>query len=170
MKEGNYAECVVPRLPRMKDGMIKGLLLLGGCVLTIGGFILHPILLFAAALAWFAIFSFWSRFNVVYEYVFVDGQIDFDKIMGGDARKNAKRIDLDNALIVAPERSHSLDSYRNNPSIKVFDFTSGSPEPGNPIFTVINQGEKGLERVLFEPDENMVLLMKKKAPRKVEEY
>ena len=44
--------------------------------------------------------------------VFVDGQIDFDAIYGGEQRVNIQKIDLEKVDIVAPEQSHALDSYQ----------------------------------------------------------
>ena len=47
--------------------------------------------------------------------MFVDGQIDFDAIYGGEQRVNIQKIDLEKVDIVAPEQSHALDSYQQIP-------------------------------------------------------
>ena len=39
------------------------------------------------------------RLHVEYEYVFCDGQLDFDKISGGMKRKNMLRIDFENLVV-----------------------------------------------------------------------
>ena len=168
MNESSYSECVVARRQTIKDYAIKGLLVAIAIGITVAGLFLS-ILLFVAAITWYALFTFWGRFNVVYEYVFVDGQIDFDKIMGGDARKHLKRVDLDTATVVAPLRSHSLDGYKHLQG-KAIDFTSLDPANESKIYVIVNKGDKDTEIIRFEPDENMIALMKKKAPRKVQEY
>lgn len=168
MNEGNYGECTVVRKATTKDFVIKGLLIAGASLLTFLG-VLVPFLLLVAAIAWYLIFAFWSRFNVVYEYVFVDGQIDFDKILGGNARKHIKRIDLDTAIVVAPQRSHALDGYKHLQG-KPFDYTSLDPERENLVYVIVNKGKTDNEIIRFEPDESMLALMKKKAPRKIQEY
>ncbi len=38
---------------------------------------------------------------------FVDGQIDFDRIIGGESRKTMKRMILEKVEVVAPEHSHA---------------------------------------------------------------
>ena len=41
----------------------------------------------------FGLIWYWPRFKVEWEYVFCDGQLDFDMIQGGERRKNILRID-----------------------------------------------------------------------------
>ncbi|MBP5411076.1 MAG: hypothetical protein J6Y26_04090 [Lachnospiraceae bacterium] len=168
MNESNYCECVVPRKSTTKDFAIKGILITLASIVTVLG-VAIPILLFVAAIGWYLIFTFWARFQVVYEYVFVDGQIDFDRILGGSVRKSGKRIDMDTVTLVAPERSHALDGYKHLQT-KPIDYTSLDPERSNLVYVIINKGDKDTEIIRFEPDENLIAHMKKKAPRKVEEY
>lgn len=104
------------------------------------------------------------RLNVEYEYVFVDGQLDFDKIIGKAKRKTLLRIDLEQAEIIAPMNSHSLDGYTYVASEKK-DFSSGNKD-SKPYVIVANVEGKKL-RIIFEPSEKMVTMMKQKSPRKV---
>lgn len=106
---------------------------------------------------------FWPRFNVEWEYVFVDGQIDFDTISGGEKRKTRLRIDLEEAEVVAPQNSHALDAYRH---YKVRDYSSLRKDARKYV-AVVKIGEEGLNQIYFEPSEKMIELMKTKAPRKV---
>ena len=168
MNESSYGECVVARKATTKDFCIKTLLISLASIITLAA-IMIPVLLFVAAIGWYLIFTFWTRFQVVYEYIFVDGQIDFDKIMGGSARKHIKRIDLDTVTTVAPARSHALDGYQHL-STKPLDYTSLDPERENLVYVIVNKGAKDAELIRFEPDENFITLMKKKAPRKIQEY
>ena len=168
MNESNYGECVVARKQTVKDYAIKGLLIALAISITVAGLYISAIL-FVAALCWYLILTFWARFQVVYEYVFVDGQIDFDKIMGGSSRKHIKRINLETVTVVAPQRSHSLDGYKHLQG-KAIDFTSLDPNNENNVYVIVNTGNKDTEIIRFEPDENMIALMKKKAPRKVQEF
>ena len=168
MNEGSYSECVVARRQTVKDYAIKGLLVALAISITVVGLYL-PVVFVLAAIAWYAIITFWARFQVVYEYVFVDGQIDFDKIMGGSARKHVKRIDMDTVTIVAPQNSHALDGYKHLKG-KAMDFTSLDPEHESKVYVIVNTGQKDTEIIRFEPDETMIALMKKKGPRKVQEF
>ena len=85
------------------------------------------VMIVAVALAGFLVW-YWPRFRKEWEYVFCDGQLDFDLIKGGEKRKHILRIELENADVVAPLGSEALDGYRHLP---VKDFSSGRQEaPG----------------------------------------
>ncbi len=101
--------------------------------------------------------------KVDYEYVFVDGQIDFDRIVAGANRKNMYRTDLEKVEIVAPEGSHSLDHFNN---LRMEDFSSGKAEDKH--YIIVTKGDKGNERVRFTPSENLLEQMQMKAKSKIE--
>ena len=107
------------------------------------------------------------RLNIEYEYVFVDGQIDFDRITGKSKRKTMLRVDLEQVEVVAPEGSHSLDGYTYVQCEKK-DFTSGdrTVKP----FVVIAHVEEKKYKIYFEPSEKMLAMMKQKSPRKIAQY
>ena len=77
--ESNYTECTVKRLPQQADIFKKSLLILGAAVLAFAVLLFNGLIqiLFITVLVLYFLFLLnqWSRFNVVYEYVFVDGQI-----------------------------------------------------------------------------------------------
>lgn len=102
--------------------------------------------------------------NVAYEYIFVDGQIDFDRILNGEKRKTLRRTDLDKIEVVAPEGSHKLDPYKHLP---VIDYSSGYDTDRH--FIAVASGDKGNEQIRFTPDEKMLSMMRMKAPSKVME-
>lgn len=106
--------------------------------------------------------------NIEYEYVFCDGQLDFDKIYSGNKRKTALRIDFEYVEIMAPVNSHALDSYNQRQQLKVLDYSSGQRTNGC-YAVIIRQGEQ-LTKILFEPNEKMIAAIKQKAPRKISEY
>jgi len=107
-------------------------------------------------------FYFAPSSHLAYEYIFVDGQIDFDRILGGAKRKTMKRSDLAEIEIVAPENSHRLDPYQNLPLV---DYSSGYS--GDRHFIAVSVGEDKKERIRFTPDEKMLSMMQYKAPSKV---
>lgn len=104
--------------------------------------------------------------NIAYEYVFVDGQIDFDCIYGGAKRKNLAKVDLEKTDVVAPEGSHELDSYQN---LKCDDYSSGFGEHKH--YILVSRDEKGTSvKIKFTPDDKMLENMKMKARSKIKEY
>lgn len=126
--------------------------------LVVGTFLVFIVLALIAAIIIFLL----PTTNIAYEYIFVDGQIDFDRILKGEKRKTMKRIDMVKVEVIAPENSHALDSYKQHP---LFDFSSGMP--GDKNYIAVSQGEKGVERILFTPDEKMLEMIGRKSPSKL---
>ena len=110
------------------------------------------------------IIYFLPKKNVAYEYVFVDGQIDFDFIINGERRKHKKRIDMEKIELIAPEDAPVLYNSRNLP---MEDYSSRMS--GDKHYIAVVLGDKGKERIRFTPDEKMLELMKLKGRSKVQE-
>jgi len=161
-----YAEAGVKRKDNTKTMGIRALVIFGvivgvilvmlGSYFSIAGVILAAVMLYI-----------FPRLNVEYEYVFVDGQIDFDRISGKAKRKTMLRIDLEQVEIIAPQGSHALDSYNNIPLVKK-DFSSGDKFT-KPYIIIVSVKEKKYQ-IAFEPNEKMITMMKQKSPRKVAQY
>ncbi|HIU66651.1 MAG TPA: hypothetical protein IAC64_04065 [Candidatus Caccomorpha excrementavium] len=164
-----YAEAGCKRLNTMKVVLQKtGLIAVVVIVFLLAILTLNQILMFVGMLGIIGLVFFLPRLNVEYEYIFVDGQLDFDKIMGGARRKTAMRIQIEQIEIVAPAGSHTLDSYSNNSQVKIKDFSSG--DPNAKVYVVMHRQGETLTKILFEPDEKMLACMKQKSPRKIVEY
>ncbi len=162
-----YAEAGVKRKNDTKSMLLRGLMVLaiivGILFMLIGSyFAIAGVILIAAM-----IFLF-PKLNMEYEYVFVDGQIDFDRITGGSRRKTILRVDLEQAEIIAPEGSHALDSYNNNTQLEKKDFSSGDKNIKAYVI-IVNKNEKRY-RIAFEPSEKMLSMIKQKYPRKLNQY
>lgn len=168
-----YAEAGAKRKPNAKTTFLKALCICVTIVLLLGGILYaNGIVLFLGVAAIVALVYLFPMFNVDYEYIFCDGQFDFDKIMGGNKRKNIMKLDFDSSEVLAPVNSHALDSY-NYQKIQVHDFTSGDKDAK--VYALVGKpiGKKdgtNLVKVLFEPDEKMIAYAKQKSPRKVMEY
>lgn len=161
-----YAEAGVKRKDSPKTLALRVLsiigMLVGLIVLLTGGFFG----IIGAALIVFLAYMF-PRLNVEYEYIFVDGQLDFDKIMGKAKRKNMLRIDFDQVEIMAPVNSHALDGY-TYVKLEVKDFSSGSKE--SKPYAIIASLEDKKAKIYFEPSETMISVIRQKNPRKVAQY
>ena len=166
--EGNYCEANAKKRKTAGDTAIKVLIVAGIVLCVIMSLLtaLTILLLPAAVLGIVAYFVF-PRLNVEYEYVFCDGQIDFDKIMNGDRRKRLARVDMEGVVVCAPIKSHALDGYKRE-GVRQLNYSS-LEENANVWGLVVTSGEQQT-LYMFEPSEEMVLKMKQKAPRKVVEY
>ncbi len=166
--EGSYAESRAKKKVTMKDTLIKFALIAGMIVFFGLGLLTRSMLLMVVGIVFMiAGYFILPRLETEYEYVFCDGQVDFDQINGGEKRKTVLRVDFEKLVVVAPKNSHALDGYRHD-GVLVKDFSSR--EADAKVFAmVINGGDKNT-MIYFEPNEKMLTAMKQKAPRKIMEY
>ncbi len=165
----SYAEAGVKRKKALSAYMIQIGAVLGIlAVFFIGSAIIGSIATFIASVLIVLCFFFFPRLNSVeYEYIYCDGQIDFDRITGNSKRKTQLRVDFEKVEIMAPVNSHSLDSYNRNNNIKVRDFSSLLAD--RKVYALIYRGEGAVTKILFEPSEKMIDCIKHKTPRKISE-
>lgn len=105
---------------------------------------------------------FWPNFSAEYEYVFCDGQIDFDLIRDKRKRKTLKKIDLVDVDLVCKKDDERLAKYREFNWKKTF--VSGN-NPDNEYVIILRRGNNGYNKIVFEPDERMLKSIKNKSPR-----
>ena len=72
----------------------------------------------------FGLIWYWPRFRVEWEYVFCDGQLDFDMIQGGERRKNILRIEIEDADVKAytDEMLTEYQTYANMYGMEMEEF------------------------------------------------
>ena len=162
--EQAYAEYSVKQKTTGKDIALKVLMIIGVILLFIIGFRCR-LLFLLDVVAVFAMVWFWPRFHVTWEYVYCDGQIDFDMIQGEDKRKTVLRIDLDNADVIAPMDSERMAGYRHLQTKKFY-----SLQPDAKTYGVVIRSEGKEEKLVleFEPNEKMMDLILNKYPKKAE--
>lgn len=164
-----YTEASVKKKVTVTDTLIKVVAIILIVVTVLVGFMFNKMLItLLGVLGAFLAYSYLPRLNVVYEYIFCDGQLDFDKIMAGEKRKHMYRLDFEQVLIMAPANSHALDGYKSNPAAKKIDFTS--LEKDRKVYCIVESSGDLQTLVYFEPNEKMISYIKQKAPRKVSEY
>ncbi len=161
-----YAEAGTKRKDNGKILGLRALLILGvaiGVILMLLGGVFG----IAGVVLVVAMIYFFPKLNVEYEYVFVDGQIDFDRITGKAKRKTLLRIDMEQTEIIAPQGSHALDGFTYVQLINK-DFSSG--DKNVKPYIIIASVEDKKYRIAFEPSEKMLAMMKQKSPRKIAQY
>lgn len=162
--EQSYVEANAKKKTTVKVIALKIVLVIAVILLLMTTIFSRFLLIFGLAAAVF-LFWYWPRFKEEWEYVFCDGQLDFDIIQGGERRKHKLRIEIENADVVAPMESSRMDGYRH---LKVVDYTSlRSDARVYGIATrMSDQGEKVV--IAFEPSDRMVEAMHNKCPNIVE--
>ena len=116
-----YSELLVKKKQTAKDLVVKYGLIALTVIMVLGGLVLNVLLLVPAIARYFVI----PKTDLEYEYLFVNGELDIDMIMSKSKRKRVKSLQLAEADLVAPLKSHRMDYYNGNQKMKEYDFSSG---------------------------------------------
>jgi hypothetical protein len=167
--EGLYSDTYVHSRLTQQKVMMRRLMIAACVILPVLALVAAPgiIKLFALLVAVvidIVLIYFLPNKHVDYEYVFVDGQIDFDRIIAENSRKTMCQTDLEKVEVVAPEGSHALDAFQN---LSVQDYSSGSEDDRH--FIIVAKGEKGNIKIRFTPNERLLEQMKMKSRSKIKE-
>lgn len=113
----------------------------------------------------FGVLAYFAKMNgeLEYEYLYVEKTLDIDKIMAQSKRKHVATYELERIEILAPLNSYHLDNYKNR-TVKVLDYSSGVEEKPEKRYCFFYEGN---EKIIFEPNEEMIRAFKNAAPRKV---
>ena len=152
-----YTEVLVKKQQTGKDKAIKGVLIFFTVLFAAAGIMMNPLILLLALVLGI----------VDYEYLYVNGELDIDRIYSQSRRKRAASYELSNMEILAPYQSHQLDSYKNNQSIKRYNYSSGIEGQGHKPYAFVISKDNTMQMVIFEPDEVMLKDIRNRAPRKV---
>lgn len=160
-----YSELLVKKEQTVKDKLVKygmyGLVAL----LAIAGILLNPLLFFCAIIVGIVAYFVVPTTDVEFEYLFVSGEVDVDRVYAKTRRKKAGSFSVRDCELIAPLKSHRLDYYNSNTKLKVVDYSSGNDSHNR--YAAITRMNNEACKVIFEPDENMIKTMQQYAPSKV---
>ena len=163
--EGNYVETTIRKKIGYGDILLRAFWI--ACIVW-GSILIFPIngiLVFCFwALNATLMYFFWKSYIVDYEYIFCDGQIDFDIIKNNLKRKHRLRIQLEDAIYFAEPSSEKIINQKNVHT--VCNFTSRYNE--DKVYALIVKKQDKLLKILFEPSDKMLVGIKNKLPRKNE--
>ena len=160
-----YYEILVARKKdaKLQMGQIVTALLAGVCAVSVlFGFIYGIIL---APIFGLMCYFLTLRNKVEYEYLYVDKELQIDRITNQSKRKKMETLDLNQLEILAPIRSHELDSYRKRGG-STLDYSSGEEDRDAQKYMLVI----GDKKVIFEPTPELVQTIRMFAPRKVFTY
>ena len=160
----SYSELLVKKKQTAKDTIIK-FLLIGLIAVTAVVGIVFVFAWIATLILGVVAYFVLPNLDLEYEYVYVNGELDIDKIMAKSKRKRLKSFELSKLEIMAPVNSHRMDYQNHNTNLKVLDYSSG--DKTHKIYAMIIPDEKDVYKVLIEPDRELLENIKKSCPRKV---
>lgn len=109
---------------------------------------------------------FWKRkITLEYDYQYLDGVLQVDKIINLKKRKTCGQYDMDKLCLMAPEGDEGLDAYLNQSGVKTVDYSSRD-EASQKRYVAVYRAKETLCLIL-EPSEQMVQTMWRAAPGKV---
>lgn len=166
----NFKEQLVKKTPSGKDKVSKIMVLLMGFSLgalvvfiTLGffqsfvpiGFLIGLGILYGA-------FLLSLRFDVEYEYIFTNGEIDIDKIIAQRSRKRLVTVKVSSAS----DFGVADDNYQvdNN---KTLVLASEASADCTDYYIEFNHRDLGETSLIFTPDEDMLELVESSLPRKI---
>ena len=124
-----YSELLVKKERTAKDRLVKGSIIALIVLLVLAGLFIMPLLLIAAIVLGVCAYLFiFPGTDLEFEYLFVNGELDIDKIMAKSKRKRVKSLNITECDIMAPINSHRMDYYNSNQKLQVQDFSSENPE------------------------------------------
>lgn len=160
-----YSELLVKKEKTAKDSIIKYGLIALTVLFVLAGLFVSPILLIGAIVMGAVTYFVTPKTDVEYEYLFVNGEMDIDAVYAKSKRKRIKSLNLSEADLMAPVKSHRMDYYNGNQKMKILDYSSGNPEHNR--FAIITRDGNEACKIIIEPDEVMAKAMKNSAPSKV---
>ena len=121
-----------------------------------------PALLVGIALGVAAYFIYMNS-DLEYEYLYVDKELTVDKVMAKSKRKRVAVFDIGKMEILAPVKSWRLDNYKNRTD-KAVDYSSGEEKQPDTRYVMFYDGK---QKIIIEPNEELIKAIQTVAPRKV---
>ncbi len=157
-----YVECLVKKKTNVGMRFLRILTMMLAVAFILVG-LLDIRALIVGALAGVAAYFVYLNADLEYEYLYLDKELTVDKIMAKTRRKRVGKYDLNKMEVFAPINSYHLDNFKNR-TVKTVDYSTG--EEKKPETRYVMFYDSG-ERVVLEPNQEMVKAIQNIAPRKV---
>ena len=158
-----YSELLVARKPKSSERAARIAMIIVTAGLVAAGIMFSPYFLIGALAMAIADYIIFPRFNVEYEYQYMNGEIDIDEIFSKAKRKKVTSLNLANVECVAPYGSHHLDSY--GVGYSVTDYSSMDSQ--NPPYVLVKVDGTDRRKIYLQLDDSMLNDIKMRLPRKV---
>ncbi len=146
-----FSEILIPRKQTMGNMMIKVFLILATVFCFFVGLMIPIFLLVGVGMIFLDSWLI-PRQSTEFEYSYVNGDLDIDKIYAKKSRKHIVTYHIHDAEIIAPATSSSLDGYQNLP---MEDYTDGTPEGRKKALVFVASNKDARKRVYILPNEHM---------------
>ena len=155
-----FKEQIIKKVPTAQDSIKKtGITIIGVIIIAILGYfaiwdaffrLIAVFLIFGVG---FGIHYLTSQFNVEFEYIFTNGELDIDVIYNKQRRKHLLSVDAKNMEVFA----RANDESRFASCAETLDFSSGVPNENTYAFATPHLGKK--HKIIIEPNEKLLNAM-----------
>lgn len=156
-----YTEQLVKKQTTMKDIFIKAFLV-ALAIVSVFAVLMIPVAIIIPIVVIAAVVFLIRRLDVEYEYLYVNGDLDIDKIMHKAKRKKVFSTNISNMELLAPEGASELNQYGN---ARVLDYSSGMADARRYVLVSAENGQ--ITKLVFEPNDTIIEGIFLMAPRKV---
>ena len=158
----SFKEQLVTRKSDKTVFIKRALIFIASLLIAVVLFIfLNVMSLILIALLFWGAYTLIRYFDVEYEYICTNGDLDIDKITAKSRRKRLISVDLKNVLDFG-----SLNDKNLNKDYSIIDATSGESEDKS-YFIQCKDTKYGMCNVLITPDEDMLEVIKTYLPRTI---
>lgn len=160
-----YAEQLVVVKRSFKDTFL--ICLLGFFTILISSFLAFfaldmPIVVFFIALIIYGAYKLFGKFGTEYEYIFTNGDLDFDKISGKQNRKRIITVDTEKVERVG---RYNAEQTFNNVDKKLF--LCDMKDSSDKYFIISRERGEGNVMIVFSPNEKIMAALDKSIPRTI---
>ena len=158
----SFKELLVTRKPNNTVFFKRTVIFIAALLIAVVLFIILNVMsLVLIALLFWGAYLLIKNFDVEYEYICTNGDLDIDKITAKSRRKRLISVDLKNVLDFG-----SLNDKSLNKDYSIIDATSGESEDES-YFLQFKDTKYGMCNVLITPDEDMLEVIKTYLPRTI---
>lgn len=169
----DFVELLVKKKNTGSDIFLKVLIVLGAIILSLLLFMLSATVQFIGFILFLliagVIYGSWLliiSFNVEYEYIVTNGEMDIDKITAKRRRKRLITVNFKDIDIMAPVNGDHKNECKNQSVQKTIE-AAAELDAKDTYFIIARHKKFGLVRILFTPDERIIKSAKLASPRKV---
>ncbi|PKM58040.1 MAG: hypothetical protein CVU98_02975 [Firmicutes bacterium HGW-Firmicutes-3] len=162
-----FNEQLVERKQNITDNLKKLTILAGGVLFIAVAFLipgLRSLIYVIAIVVISCMVILLRRFNVEYEYIFTNGELDIDQIINKNKRKRLLSVHVDSFIIMVPisNKDYGKDVEKYS---KLYDVSSGLLQE-NTYAAIFDKDSKKI-KLIFEPNEKMFNAIRAYIPRKI---
>lgn len=159
----SYKELIIKREMGAKEIALRAVCVIPTALFALLSLVIGLLPLILAVVFGVLTYFVWMNTDVEFEYLYLDKELSIDKIMAKSRRKKVATLEVERMEILAPEKSHELDSYRNR-DYKKADYSAGRDLPDKKQYILYYDGN---QKIYMNLTEDFAKAIKTIAPRKV---